>query len=78
MNSQNKTLSKHGFLNNIFDSLKKISLDIKNRTFIKSYKIFGIVFLSIYFDGLCDNYLLFDTLLVFKNENNRDFWNDWE
>ena len=34
MNSQNKTLSKHWFLNNIFDSLKKISLDIKNRTFI--------------------------------------------
>ena len=56
MNSQNKTLSKHWFLNNIF----------------------GIVFLSIYFDGLCDNYLLFDTLLVFKKENNRDFWNDWE
>jgi len=45
---------------------------------IKKYKIFGLVLLSIKYDGIHDQYWLFERYKIFQKENDRDFWNDWE
>ena len=40
---------------------------------IKDYKILKIIY-----DGLYDKYMLFGKFCIYKTENDRDFWNDWE
>lgn len=45
---------------------------------IKKYRIFGLVLLSIKYDGIHDQYWLFERYKIFQKENDRDFWNDWE
>lgn len=62
----------------LFDKIKIFQKGIENRKLIKSVKLLGIVFLSIYYDGLHDNYLLFNCIPIYKQENDRSFWNDWE
>ena len=44
---------------------------------IKEIKIKKFIFLRVVFDGLCDNYMLFGRINIFKTENDRHFWNDW-
>lgn len=44
---------------------------------IKEIKIKKFIFLRIVFDGLCDNYMLFGKINIYKTENDRPFWNDW-
>ncbi len=39
---------------------------------------FKFTILTVKYDGLHDYYYLFDKVLIFKTENNRDFWNDFE
>ena len=51
---------------------------MENYVKIKNYKFFGVSLLSIKYDGLHDIYFLFDKFKIFKTENDRDFWNDWE
>lgn len=45
---------------------------------IKEFKLLRIPLLTICYDGLYDNYLLFGKFIVYRKENDRDFWNDWE
>lgn len=45
---------------------------------IKEFKILNWKILTVRYDGLHDQYLLFDRYKIFQKENDRDFWNDWE
>lgn len=45
---------------------------------IKTYSFFCFPLLCIKYDGIHDIYYLFNKFVVFKHENDRDFWNDWE
>ena len=45
---------------------------------IKTHKIGCFPLLSIKHDGLHDIYFLFNKIIIFKKENDRNFWNDWE
>ena len=45
---------------------------------IKTYSFFYFPLLCIKYDGIHDIYYLFNKFVVFKHENDRHFWNDWE
>ncbi len=62
----------------LFDKIKIFQKRIEKRQLIKSFKLIGVPLLNIYYDGLHDNYLLFNSIPIWKRENDRDFWNDWE
>lgn len=62
----------------LLDKIKIFQKRIETRKLIKSFKFLGIAFLNIYYDGLHDNYLLFNCIPICKRENDRGFWNDWE
>ena len=62
----------------LFGKFKVFQKRVENMQLIKSFKIFGITILNICFDGLYDNYLLFNVIPIFKTENDRHFWNEWE
>ena len=45
---------------------------------IKKFKLFNFTIMRISYDGIHDQYWLFDKYKIFQKENDRDFWNDWE
>ncbi len=47
-------------------------------TIIKIISFLKKPVLSIKYDGIHDQYWLFNKFKIFQIENDRDFWNDWE
>ena len=74
-----KSLSKSTNYHNIVGRKKwKKVLMHKDLIDIKTYSFFCFPLLCIKYDGIHDIYYLFNKFVVFKHENDRDFWNDWE
>lgn len=45
---------------------------------IKEFKLFNRKIFEINYDGLHDNFILFNKFRILRIEHDRDFWNEWD